>query len=115
MTGSGRSGTGNAVYRRNRALLLATTTVCVICGHEGSMTANHIIPPARWPRDAATGRLLPGLDSLANLEAAHGTMGGRQPDNPCPTCGRLRNQSLGNRAKRKPRTRDWFPQGIPRA
>ena len=106
---SGRSGTGNAVYRRNRALLLALTDVCGICGHPGSMTADHIIPPARWPRGVT------GLDDITNLRPAHGTMGRTGPHNPCPTCGRLCNQSRGNRATRRPSSRDWFPDGIPRS
>jgi hypothetical protein len=114
VTGSGRSGTGNAAYRRNRLLVLANSDVCGICGHRGSMTADHIIPPARWPRDL-TGRLLPGLDDVTNLRPAHGTLGaGRGRTNPCPTCGRLCNQSRGNRAARRPQSQDWFPRGIPR-
>ena len=78
---SGRAGTGNYTYRKNRAALLAQTTLCGICGHEGSATADHIVDDKRWPRDAA-GQRLPGFDSLANLQPAHGTMGPFQPSNP---------------------------------
>ena len=108
MTGSGRSGTGNAVYRRNRATLLAMTTLCGICGHGGARTADHIVSAKTWPKNPLTGRPLPGLDELSNLRPAHGTMGGRQPDNPCPVCGRLCNQSRGAAQTRRPSSRDWF-------
>jgi hypothetical protein len=40
-------------------------------------------------------------------------MGGLQPDNPCPVCGRLCNQSRGNRPDAPTQSRDWFPRGIP--
>jgi hypothetical protein len=104
---SGRGGTGNAVYRRNRALMLASDDVCRICGHGGSLTANHVVPAKFWPKDAA-GKPLPGMDDLSNLEPAHGTLDpGRI--NPCPVCGRLCNQSLGARAPRgRPQTRSWL-------
>jgi hypothetical protein len=110
MTGSGRGGTGNATYRRNRLIVLALSDVCGICGHHGAMTADHIIPPKDWPRG------LPGLDDITNLRPAHGTMGagrGRRV-NACSTCGRVCNQSRGNRAARRPASREWFPNGVPR-
>jgi 5-methylcytosine-specific restriction endonuclease McrA len=105
---SGRSGTGNARYRRNRDLLLGQTTVCGLCGHEGAKTADHIVPDPLWPRDGY-GRRLPGFDELANLQPAHGTMGaGRDVrQNPCPTCGQMCNQSKGARVAKRPQTRDW--------
>ena len=105
---SGRSGTGNAVYRRNRATLLASTTRCGLCGHEGSKTADHRVDAKHWPKDLY-GKRLPGFDDLANLQPAHGTIGGNQPDNPCPVCGELCNQKKGARAPRRPQTRNWFP------
>lgn len=109
MTGSGRSGTGNAMYRRNRLIVLALSDQCGICGHPGSMTVDHIIPPKDWPRGVR------GLDDITNLRPAHGTLGaGRGKVNPCPTCGRLCNQSRGNRAAKRPASRDWFPDGVPR-
>lgn len=110
MTGSGRGGTGNAVYRRNRAILLATTDICRICGHPGAQTADHIVPARFWPRDGA-GKLLPGLDDLSNLGPAHGTMGAGRTvvQNRCPVCGRLCNQSRGTgRAGGRPQTRKWL-------
>lgn len=110
MTGSGRSGTGNARYLRNRAIVLATSDVCGICGHPGSRTVDHIIPAKTWPR-GSNGRPLPGLDDVGNLQPAHGTMGsgpGRL-HNPCPVCGRLCNQSRGaRRSRQRPQTRAWL-------
>jgi hypothetical protein len=112
VSGSGRSGTGNARYRRNREILLATTDICALCGHPGAKTANHKIAAALWPKDM-TGRPLPGMDELGNLEPAHGTMGsGRaRRQNPCPVCGELCNQKRGARIARRPQTRNWFPEG----
>lgn len=110
MTGSGRSGTGNAVYRRNRAMLLATTDICGICGHPGAATADHVITAKHWPRDGA-GKLLPGMDDLSNLRPAHGTMGAGSGivHNRCPVCKQLCNQSRGSgRAGSRPQTRKWL-------
>jgi hypothetical protein len=110
VTGSGRGGTGNAVYRRNRALLLATDDICRICGHGGSETADHIITAKLWPRDEH-GKPLPGMDDLGNLQPAHGTMGsGRDRiHNRCPVCGRLCNQSRGaGRPRGRAQTRKWL-------
>lgn len=111
MTGSGRPGTGGARYRAARAALLAVNTLCALCGHEGSRTADHIIPARDWPRDPLTGKHLPGMDEIGNLQPAHGTMGsGRNRiHNRCPTCGRLCNQSRGaGRTARRPSTRKWL-------
>lgn len=111
MSGSGRGGTGNAVYRRNRAVLLAQNTLCALCGHEGSQTADHVIAARDWPR-GPDGKPLPGLDDLGNLQPAHGTMGAGRTvvQNPCPVCGRLCNQSrgAGERRPRRPTTRRWI-------
>ena len=111
---SGRSGTGGAVYRRNRALLLSESDQCAICGHGGAETADHIIPDALWPRDEQ-GKQLPGVNDLSNLQPAHGTMGaGREVrQNRCPTCRRLCNQSRGaGRVAARPATRDWYGSGV---
>jgi hypothetical protein len=96
------------VYRRNRAALLAQTNTCGLCGHGGAKTADHKITDPQWPRDAR-GRRLPGFDDITNLQPAHGTMGGRQPDNPCPVCGEFCNQARGAKIARRPQTRQWFP------
>jgi 5-methylcytosine-specific restriction endonuclease McrA len=107
---SGRTGTGDRPYRRNRAKLLANTPdLCAICGHSGTMTADHIIPAKFWPR-GPDGKHLPGLDDLENLQRAHGTMGaGRGRQNRCPVCRRLCNQSRGaGRRALRPSTRPWL-------
>jgi hypothetical protein len=110
---SGRGGTGNAVYRRNRALLLLSNDVCALCGHSGAATADHIIPDFLWPRDEA-GKRLPGFDDLGNLQPAHGTMGaGRNvTQNRCPVCHKLCNQVKGDGRRRRgagrPQTRRWL-------
>jgi 5-methylcytosine-specific restriction endonuclease McrA len=116
MTGSGRSGTGNRRYRRNVQVMLAVNDTCGICGHPGSLTGDHIVPARLWPR-GGDGKPMPGLDDPANLRPAHGTMGsGRgRLHNPCPTCGRLCNQSRGARVARRPNTQTWFPNGVPRS
>lgn len=104
---SGRGGTGNAVYRRNRALMLATDDICRICGHGGSLTADHIIAAKFWPR-GPDGKPLPGMDDLSNLQPSHGTL---EPGrlNRCPTCSRLCNQSRGaGRPRGRPQTRSWL-------
>lgn len=96
--------------------MLSQNDVCGICGHGGSLTGDHIITAKHWPR-GADGKPLPGLDDLSNLRPAHGTMGsGRDRlHNHCPTCGRLCNQSRGARVARRPQSRTWFPNGVPRS
>jgi hypothetical protein len=106
---SGRSGTGDALYRKNRALVLADSDCCHLCGHAGARTVDHVITAADWPKDA-NGRPLPGLNDISNLLPAHGTMGNRATGtlNPCPTCGQLCNQVRGRRpVPQATRSRDW--------
>lgn len=101
-------------YVRNRRILLAQvdtglrTDHCGLCNHPGARTCDHIVSDHHWPRDAA-GRLLPGLDALANLQLAHGTQG--MINNRCTVCGKLCNQSKGRgrapAAAPRPQTRDW--------
>lgn len=114
MARSPRPSTGGAVYRRNRALLLSRSDRCGICGHPGARTADHIVPPAFWPRDE-NGKMMPGFDDLGNLRPSHGTSGsGRaRVHNPCMECGgRYCNQSRGNgTGPLRPRSRVWFPDG----
>lgn len=106
-THSGRSGTGHRTYRTNRAAMLAENDTCWICGHSGALTADHVIPYTKWPRDHR-GKLLPGFNSRENMRPAHGTMGNKLPPNRCPICRRLCNQSRGDRAPYKsPRSRKW--------
>lgn len=62
--------------RRNRTIL-AASTVCHICGHEGADEVDHVVPLARG-----------GSEDASNLRPAHGQQ-------PCPTCGRKCNRSKG--------------------
>ncbi len=65
----------DAAYEANRAILLAYTTRCWLCGHDGADQADHVIPRSRG-----------GTSELRNLRPAHGT-------DPCPICGRRCNQA----------------------
>jgi hypothetical protein len=56
-------------YRRNRAIILAQSRVCIICGHDGSNSTDHIVPPLDGGHPNA----------LENLAPAHGIEG-------CPVC-----------------------------
>lgn len=103
---SGRSGTSNKEYRRNRAILLANNDICWLCGHGGAMTADHVITHKRWPRDGY-GNLLPGFNGLNNLRPAHGTMGGTGALNRCPICKKLCNQNRKDRVIETRRSRTW--------
>ncbi len=65
-------------YRRARAVTLAASTLCWLCGHEGATTVDHVTPRSKGGAVA----------DPANLEPAHGVTG-------CPTCGRRCNQERG--------------------
>lgn len=66
-------------HERNRAAVLAQSTVCWLCGHEGADQADDVVPKSQG-----------GKSTPANLRPAHGTQ-------PCPTCGVRCNQSRGAR------------------
>lgn len=77
-----RRGRWGRPWRRARAAVLARSTVCWVCGHDGSDSADHITPLAL------------GGDPLdpGNLAPAH--------HKPCPTCGRRCNAARGARPGR---------------
>jgi 5-methylcytosine-specific restriction endonuclease McrA len=103
---SGRS--GNWRFEQNRPIVLAWSRICGICGHDGAMTVDHIVPVRRWPR-GFDGKLLPGVHDLPNLQPAHGSLGNSGEVNYCPTCGMACNQSKnGKRPPARPQSRDWF-------
>lgn len=83
-------------WRRARAALLAESTVCWLCGHEGAQDADHD-PPLKQLEAL-------GIDptDLRYLKPAHGATG-------CPTCGRKCNQEKGARAGKPPtvNSRAW--------
>jgi 5-methylcytosine-specific restriction endonuclease McrA len=64
-------------HERNRALVLAQSRICWLCGHDGADQADDVVPKASG-----------GRSTLANLRPAHGT-------EPCPTCGVRCNQRRG--------------------
>lgn len=88
-------------YRVNRAILLAVDDTCHLCGHPGARTADHVIPHSLWPAGQ------PGVDSLANLAPAHGSMGPYRPPNRCPTCKQLCNQSKKDHVTAPVESRRW--------
>lgn len=83
-------------YRRNRAAVLASSTVCWLCGHDGADTVDH--EPALATLEAL------GLDPAdqRHMRPAHGVNG-------CPTCGIRCNQVKGDRPHRPVITtsRNW--------
>jgi hypothetical protein len=96
-TPSRSAGRKGRPWRRTRASVLATSTVCWLCGHEGAGDVDH--DP---PRDEL---LAHGLDpeDPRFLRPAHGA------SSRCRTCGRCCNQVKGNRDHLPKRTnsRAW--------
>jgi hypothetical protein len=84
-------------YRRALREIQATGPACVLCGHAGSDSIHHRIPPSRFPHIAAELASDP-----ANWAPAHGVRG-------CPTCGVRCNQVQGNKLTpvHRPRSRRW--------
>lgn len=82
-------------YRKLRALVLAHSDVCIMCGHTGSQAVDHVIPVARGG----------ARKSLGNLAPIHGVDG-------CPTCGRKCNNDKGDKllseVKRLVTSVDWY-------
>lgn len=87
-----RSATGHR-YRLARKAVLAVSTVCHLCGHEGADQADHVQSRSLRP-DIAD-------EDVTNLLPAHGVNG-------CPTCGEKCNQVKGNGTLTRPvRSRSW--------
>jgi hypothetical protein len=92
MTRGARGANGHR-YRQARAAVLATSTVCHLCGHEGADQADHVRVRSHHPD-------IPDEDAT-NLQPAHGVNG-------CPTCGEKCNQVKGNGTLTRPvRSREW--------
>lgn len=69
----------DAAHQRQRAAVLAESTVCWLCGHDGADQVDHVVAVSNG-----------GTSTLGNLRPAHGTL-------PCPTCDRRCNQQRGSR------------------
>lgn len=68
---------GGRTRQRRNARVLAASTVCHLCGHEGADEVDHVIALANG-----------GSEDLSNLRPAHGQQ-------PCPTCGIKCNRAKG--------------------
>jgi 5-methylcytosine-specific restriction endonuclease McrA len=89
----GRPGARGHRYRTARKAVLAHSTTCWICLHDGADQVDHVQPRS----------LNPDIDDAdtTNLMSVHGVNG-------CPTCGLKCNQSRGNGTVTRPiRSRDW--------
>lgn len=68
-------------FRDMRAKILATSTICAYCGHDGSDSVDHVEPK----------HLRPDLAEVEeNLVPAHNF--------PCPTCGQRCNRVKGTKS-----------------
>lgn len=74
------TGRSTRPFRRIRALVLATSTVCGICGHDGSDSVDHVVPRSVD---------LSIAEEITNLQPAH--------YRPCPVCSRRCNSERGAR------------------
>lgn len=85
-------------YRAYTREVKATGATCVLCGHPGSTSTHHLVPPSRFP---AMAREL--ARNPANWAPAHGV-------EKCPTCGVACNQVQGDSLtpkRRSPQSRRW--------
>ena len=84
-------------WLRVRNAVLQASTICWLCGHDGSDSADHLIPRALL---LTTGQHHL-LNHPSNLAPAH--------HQPCPTCGQRCNRKRGTGTQRKQATasRQW--------
>lgn len=89
------TGRSTRTFRRARGAVLAQSDGCVVCGHGGSDSVDHVIPLSERP-DLA--------DDPENLAPCH--------HEPCPTCGQRCNNLKGTKALADVvvinASRDWF-------
>ncbi|GII89639.1 hypothetical protein Ssi03_76290 [Sphaerisporangium siamense] len=92
---AGRAELATYEYRKTRARILATSTVCIVCGHGGSDAVDHIVAVKR-----GGARLDP-----QNMAPIHGVDG-------CPVCLRKCNNEKGDKplaeVRRLVTSRDWY-------
>lgn len=90
-------GRNTRAYQAARAAVLAASTVCWLCGHDGAGSVDHE-PPLKELRAR-------GLDpdNPRYLRPAHGAL------SRCPTCGRCCNEAKGAREpeRRVVHSRAW--------
>lgn len=65
--------TNDRTYRSNRAIVLAASDVCWLCGLSGSDTVDHVVP---WSKG--------GTNEVANLRPAHRSCNSKR-NNKAPT------------------------------
>lgn len=93
---SASKGRSTRRWRKIRAATLADSTICIVCGHSGADTADHIQARSTHPELAET---------RSNTAPIHGVDG-------CPTCLRKCNNEKGARpladVVQLDTSRDWF-------
>lgn len=95
----------SATYRRNRAIVLAESDLCGICGHAGALTCDHKIQFWRWMEMYGTHE---GFDDIENLQPAHGMLSNPLRYNYCPQCLVLCNERKHHNPQQvSPRSRRW--------
>jgi 5-methylcytosine-specific restriction endonuclease McrA len=92
---AGRADLATYEYRKTRARILATSDICILCGHSGADAVDHVIPVTR-----GGARLDP-----ANMAPIHGVDG-------CLVCMRKCNSEKGDKllseVRRLVTSRDWY-------
>ncbi len=92
MTRREQDGRGTATWKRLRASILASSTICWLCGRPGADTVDHVIPIADG-----------GSNDPSNLRPAHGKA---RPEYGCP--GNYgRGKARRPASSSSPRSRAW--------
>lgn len=93
------TGRSTRPFRRMRQQTLDASDVCIVCGHRGSDSVDHIVPIDVRP-DLA--------EEPSNLGPCH--------NEPCPTCSRRCNNDKGTRSLSEVTalitSRDWFADSV---
>lgn len=93
------TGRSTRTFRRMRSDILSDSDICIICGHRGADSVDHIVPIDTAPELA---------EDPDNMGPAH--------HEPCPTCGRRCNRDKGTRPLEEVTnlvtSRDWFTESV---
>lgn len=96
---SRHTGRSTRTFRRMRDNTIAASDICIVCGHRGADSADHIIPIDIAPHLA---------EDPDNLGPCH--------HEPCPTCSRRCNRDKGTRTLGEVTalvtSRDWFSDSV---